>query len=111
MVPAAVPSLVHSSQPVAFWQYEKNRVPLKFVRCHEVLESKFSGSSHQRKFVSRTVPAGVPSLLQSSLEVPSHAVKKRSFIGNMSSKRASAAGSVTRTVPSLVPSLTQSCVS
>ena len=70
-VPAAVPSLFHSSQPCVPSSAEKNSVPLTFVRS---LGSKRAAAGSMS--LTRTVPAAVPSLFHSSHPcVPSLAAK------------------------------------
>ena len=64
-VPAAVPSLFHSSVPKSGWNAVKKSVPLTLV-SQEGLEDPAPGLM---SFTS-TVPAVVPSLFQSSNPVP-----------------------------------------
>ena len=71
VVPAAVPSLFHSSVPWLPSSAAKNSVPFTFVRLlgeDEALPALMS--------LTRTVPAAVPSLFHSSVPcVPSLAAK------------------------------------
>ena len=70
-VPAAVPSLFHSSTPCVPSSAAKNSVPLTFVRSLGY-ELALPGLMS----LTRTVPAAVPSLFHSSCPcVPSSAAK------------------------------------
>src|SRR5262249_14158790 len=109
-VPADVPSVFHSSQPVVLTYIEpskatKNSVPFTIVNC-----SGLELASPGEMFLTRTVPAAVPSLFHSSTPFePSNALKKRMplkfvrLVGHEFS--VPGAISLTRTVPAAVPSL------
>ena len=72
-VPAAVPSLFHSSLPVSGWKALKKSVPLIF-RSRATPAEPAPGTMS----LTRTVPAAVPSLFHSSLPVSGRkALKKR----------------------------------
>ena len=105
-VPAAVPSLFHSSTPCVPSSAAKNSVPFTFVRSLGY-ELRLPGLMS----LTRTVPAAVPSLFHSSDAV--RAVVGREEQRAVDVRRASSGTtlalpglmSLTRTVPAAVPSL------
>ena len=111
-VPSSVPSLFQSSRPFAEFNAPKNNVPFTFV---SPLETPIKNEPPVPGMMSFTkaVPAGVPSLFQSSRPFTSSSATKNSVpftsISSMSVEAALLAlVSLTSTVPPTVPSLFQS---
>src|SRR5262245_24181779 len=65
-VPAAVPSLFHSSWPLVPLEAEKNNVPLTFVSSWTFELEPYELPPPGRMSLTRTVPAAVPLLFHSS---------------------------------------------